>query len=83
MRRNGFVNIVHIRRAVARGVRNLLAYESRRQTPEISTQRVDVGVSSALFKICSGSLRDLELEAEAVHETTTVFPLLFLLGRAR
>jgi hypothetical protein len=44
---------------------------------------VDVDVFSALFMILSGYVRDLELEAEAVHEITSVFPLLFLLGRAR
>ena len=40
-----------------------------------------------LFRIFSGSVRDLELEAdveaEAVHEILTVFRLLFLRGRAR
>ena len=42
--------------------------------PEISTQRVDVDVFVASFRICSGSFRDLELEAEAVHEITAVSP---------
>ena len=53
------------------------------ELPETSMQRVDVGVLSDLFGMCSGSFRDLELEAEAVHEITAVFQLLFLLGRAR
>ena len=44
---------------------------------------VDVDVFSSRFLIISGYVRDLQLEAEAVHEITTVFPLLFLLGRAR
>jgi hypothetical protein len=44
-------------------------------------------IFSGLLRIFSGSFRDLELEAdveaEAEHEILAVFPLLFLLGRAR
>ena len=83
MRRNGFVSIVHMRAAVAKGVRNLLAYESRRQTARhiYATRRCWRVFRS--FQNMFGIFSDLELEAEAVYEITEVFPLLFLLGRAR
>ena len=49
--------------------------EEAEELPETSTQRVDVGVCPEYVLVFSGSFRDVELEAEAVHEITAISPL--------
>ncbi len=48
-----------------------------------SAKLLDGDVELDLFGIFSGSLLDADVELEAVHEIMVLFPLLFLLGRAR
>ena len=48
-----------------------------------SAKLLDGDVELDLFGIFSAKLLDADVELEAVHEIMVLFPLLFLLGRAR